>query len=392
MKTYRRSICIGIGIALLGLPSASMAAKWTVNPGESIQAAVDAAAPGDKIFVLPGTYQETHGQIAAVTINKPLKLMAKISGAERKAGVQVVIIPGPGNLHGILAEPNPGDPPIDGLTIKGFTVQGFSNNGIYTRYVNKFKIERNTSIDNLENGIFPTLSTNGKIKRNVAYGSEDSAMWIEASEHVRVLKNVLYNSPTGLEVTISNDIELKGNEAYGNAVGIGLYHPSAASLPPLPGTMASWVVKKNYVHDNNGPNTAPVGSMPAGLPVGGGILLLGIDDAEITGNTVENNDFYGIAIVDYCLAQSGTSFDCNVVPPVVEQYPERNRITKNKLSGNGTNPDPAHPMAPFAADFTYIVVDFSNSFANCSSKNKLTTQSSLGPPLLPVSQPFPPGC
>ena len=38
------------------------------------------------------------------------------------------------------------------LQIKGFTVQGFPKNGIWLRYVDDFKIDSNTSIDNLENG------------------------------------------------------------------------------------------------------------------------------------------------------------------------------------------------------------------------------------------------
>src|SRR5262245_9091086 len=89
------------------------------------------------------------------------------------------------------------------------------------------------SISNLENGIWPTLSANGLVRKNVAYGSEDSALWVEASENVRVLNNEFHHSPTGLEITVSKNVVAKKNHIHHNTTGIGLYHPSAASLPPL---------------------------------------------------------------------------------------------------------------------------------------------------------------
>ena len=270
-----------LGIAVVCTPTAASAGTIKVLEGESIQAAVDAAVAGDKVVVYPGDYIETHGGSAAVRVTKPLQLIAK-----SKPDKPVRILPGPGNKDGVLVEPaNPGDPNIDGFKIKGFTVENFPNNGIFLRYVNNFKIDKNTSINNLENGIWPTLSANGQVKKNVAYGSEDSALWVEASENVRVLKNVFHSSPTGLEITVSNNIEVKQNEVYNNTVGIGLYHPSGASLPPL-AVMLNWEISKNYVHHNNAPNIAPPGSMSAALPPGGGILVLGTDGGIVTDNQI----------------------------------------------------------------------------------------------------------
>ena len=55
----------------------------TVRPGESIQAAVDAAAPGSRIEVMPGEYVETHGGQAAVLVEKSLQLIGSDEGAVR---------------------------------------------------------------------------------------------------------------------------------------------------------------------------------------------------------------------------------------------------------------------------------------------------------------------
>ena len=52
--------------------------RITVYPGQSIQDAVDAVAPGGTVSVMPGTYQETHVGTNAVTITKNgIKLIAQ---------------------------------------------------------------------------------------------------------------------------------------------------------------------------------------------------------------------------------------------------------------------------------------------------------------------------
>ena len=348
----------------------------TVRPGESIQAAVDAASPGDTIRVMPGDYTETHSERAAVRITKSLTLLAMSTATEK-----VRILPGPGQREGILVEPeNFGDPDLDGVEINGFTVEGFENNGIWLRFVQNFTIENNESIDNLENGIWPTLSANGLVKNNVSYGSLDSALWIEAAENVRVVGNELYGSPTGLEITVSNEITAEDNDIHDNTVGVGLYHPAGAGLPPLQPLDRNgfWHIRNNRIYNNNAVNTAPEGSIVAELPPGIGVLVLGVDNVDIENNSIENNNFLGVAVVDFCLVSAGTNQDCTVNPPeVADAAPEHNRVVGNTFVDNHGNP-PDHAFAGFASDFGEL-----GGMDNCYSDNVIENT----PPLLPLTIP-----
>jgi len=357
--------------------------RIVLYPGQSIQDAVNAIAPRGSIYVMPGVYTETHPGTDAVTVSKDgIRLIAR---SRPKQGLKVILQALPGQHNGFVVQPAVANTRINGFRIKGFTIQGFQNNGIITRYLDNFRIENNESIDNLENGIWPTLSANGLVKKNVSYGSQDSAMWVEGSQNVRVLDNELHHSPTGMEVTVSNKILIKRNDVHDNTTGIGLYHPSAAGLPPLqPLSMNGfWDVVGNHVHDNNLDNTAPPGSMAGGLPKGGGILVLGVDNVNIDKNHVENNNFYGVSFVDYCVAVHGTSFDCTQHPPLVtDTTPDHDTVVSNTFVGNGTAPVPFGGFELFAADITYIIKQADGPTSNnCFAKNTYMTLKAPAYPL-----------
>jgi hypothetical protein len=366
--------CALLGVALFATATAAGAAVHRVHPGESIQAAIDAASPGDAILVEPGTYQETGNADYGLHVTTDrLRLIGKVNRGQGEAG-KVRLLHHGTQKTGVYAAP-PGCPPtafvcageLKGFTIRGFTVEGFPDNGIQTRWVNGFKFIRNESVNNLENGLYPTLSANGLVQNNVSYGSLDTSLWVAGSENVRVIGNELYGSPTGLEITVANNVWVTHNDIHDNTVGVGLYHPNAAGNPQKP-VMANWVIEQNAIYDNNLLNPAPPGSFQAGLLPGFGVLLLGVSDHVIRKNDIEGNDSAGIAVLGWCTATllGDPSRNCFNDPPQADPAANDNRVYQNRLSDNGSDPP---PLGIPGVDILYLHL-LESASGNCFEKNK----------------------
>ncbi len=376
MKLHRS--CTLLAIALFASATTANAAVHSVDPGESIQAAIDAASPGDTILVEPGVYQEPGNADFGLRITTDnLRLIGKVKRRKGDAGKVRLVHTGTQETGVYAAPPGCGykDSACGGelqdFYIRGFTVEDFPENGIQTRFVDGFQIISNESARNGHvngNGIYPTISANGLVQNNVSYGSRDTAMWVAASENVRVIGNEVYDSVIGLEITVSNDVLVTQNEIHDNTVGVGLFHPNAAGNAQLP-VMADWVIEHNNIYDNNRVNDAPPSASQSGLPRGIGVLLLGVSDHVIAKNTVENNDFVGIGVLGWCTAGAtgDPSRNCDNDPPQADPSANNNLISENKLLGNGLNPTTIG-LEFLAADITYF--QFEPNSGNCFEKNK----------------------
>jgi parallel beta-helix repeat protein len=382
VRTLRR-YAAALGIAVFVAAPAAHATVHRVAPSQSLQAVVDAAAPGDTILVEPGTYYGSDPKYGLRITQNNLRLIGKVRQGQGEAGkVRIVYLKGSEQKTGVYAAPAGCDydvqantplgqeckaKTLQGFYIRGFTVDGFPVNGIQTRWVDGFEFIRNESVNNLNNGIYPTLSANGLLQNNVSYGSLDTAMWVAGSENVRVIGNTLYGSVIGFEITVSNNVYVTQNRIHGNTLGIGLFHPNGAGNPPLP-VMANWVIEHNDVRDNNRANAAVPGTFQSFLPPGVGILAAGVSDHVIAKNTVAGNNFVGIGVLGWCTANDGTPNACELEPPIWDPRANNNLVAQNKLFGNGLNPPPV-PTAFIAADATYFQFEPEAS-GNCFEKNK----------------------
>ena len=382
-----RACCAALGFATCVVAPAASATVHRVFPGGSIQAAIDAASPGDTILVEPGTYYGSDPTYGLRIAKDNLRLIGKTDNGRGTPGkVRVLYAAGSRQKTGVYAAPAGCDYNVgansdlgqqcnsrrlQGFYIRGFTVEGFPVNGIQTRWVDGFEFVSNESVRNLNNGIYPTLSANGLVRDNVSYGSLDTAMWVAASENVRVIGNTLFGSVIGFEITVSNNVWVTQNKIFDNTLGIGLFHPNGAGNPPLP-VMANWVVEHNDVRDNNRPNEAPAGTFQSFLPPGIGILVAGVSDHVVAKNTVADNDFVGIGVLGWCTANAGTPNDCSLDPPIADPAVNNNQVFLNTLMRNGGSAPPI-PIAFLAADITYF--QFEGSSGNCFEKNRPSTFS-----------------
>jgi len=390
MKINKRNLCSFLAATTLVTVGAAEAAIHKVQPGESIQAALDAASSGDTILVSPGTYEENVGSIYGLHITKDnIRLIGKSNHRKGESGKVRLIASGDVQTQGgtgVYAAPagceyNASEcnaPDLKDFFIRGFTVEGFGVNGIQTRFVDGFKIVRNESVNNLNNGLYPTLSANGLVRNNSSYGSLDTAMWVAGSENVRVIGNELFGSVIGFEITVSNNVVVKHNEIHDNTVGVGLFHPNAAGNAPIE-VMEDWIIEGNEIYNNNRENMAVPGTMQAGLPPGAGVLLLGVSDHVVRENRVEDNNLVGIITMGWCTANYGSPNGCETGNyPITDPSANNNLISLNWLNGNGTDPGET-PLAFVAADLAYFSIPEmayfgENSSGNCYSSNGSDTE------------------
>lgn len=409
MITDKRCMKTFLAATALVSASAAQAVVHKVSPGESIQAAIDMAVPGDTVLVEPGVYHENEGGIYGLRITQDnIRLIGKARPGQGEEGKVRLVATGiqTDDGTGIYAAPagceyNFGRdqcnaPDLKDFYVRGFTVEGFGVNGIQTRFVDGFEMIRNESANNLNNGIYPTLSANGLVRNNTSYGSLDTAMWVAGSENVRVIGNELYGSVIGFEITVSNSVEFRNNEVHSNTVGVGLFHPNGAGNPALP-EMANWVIEENEIYNNNADNAAVPGTFQSALPPGGGVLLLGVSDHTVQNNRIENHGLTGVAVMGWCSATFGTANSCFSINPqtgelvlvdppfndpdntVLDASASNNLVANNAVNNNGfwagfLGGTPLEPFEFLAADLTYFnvpelqgLVEFSGG--NCFRDN-----------------------
>jgi parallel beta-helix repeat protein len=279
-----------------------------VNPGDSIQAAVEIAQPGDSIQVMPGTYSET------VYIDKDdIHLRGFIQAGQRAT------LDGLGKLNdAILYSGN-------NIIIENFRITQYKGNGIMGQAGNNFEIRNNVIVDTGIYGIFPQLGTNGLIEHNVVSGIEDAAIYIGMSDNIHVAYNEVFDSVAGIEIENSRHAVVEHNNAHHNTGGI-----LAFVTPGLPiKTTEDVIIRNNFVLNNNTPNFGAPGSIVSGIPAGTGILVMAADDVIIEGNIISNNKTAGIIINDHSYASTIT-MDQDSDPNA-----DRTMILDNVMLNNG---------------------------------------------------------
>ena len=192
-----RSIAVALAALLLMLvagPASAQAKKRVafVGPGDSIQAAVDAARPGDTILV-----KGVHRENVAITTNgislrglgavlrppaTPAKNACFDPSSPDTSGVNGICVIGDGDF--VTGEVNR---EVRNVTVSGFRVRGFGASGIFAFAARNTTFARNVTRDNEEYGLVAFSSTGTRFLFNRASGSGEAGIYVGDSPKANAL-------------------------------------------------------------------------------------------------------------------------------------------------------------------------------------------------------------
>ena len=342
-----------LGFAAVVSPAAALAGD-TIVVTTTIQAAVDAAQPGDTIRVPPGTYRES------VLVDKShLTIVGSRAAIIDAEGFRTGIRVGTGRIS--RDGPVSTCPPlaVTGFTLRGLTIKHAGFSGVFLIGVDGYRLTGTSYVDNPVYGPFPVCSRNGLIDFNQVVGggsavgpSLDTGIYVGDDDQVTIRHNTVTNYVIGVVVENTTHAVVRDNLLRGNTAGIYV-----AVFPDHPRPFTDDVVlERNQVLHNNLPNPVPADSGDAiGLvPTGAGIVNLGADRVVIRHNRVIGNDSLGVAIIQNPLAPSD---------PRIEPNPDFNQVRGNVILHNGRNPDPVRAITP-GADIVYDGTGTGTCFAD----------------------------
>ena len=345
-------------VALLGLagvasPAAALAGR-TIVVTTSIQAAVDAAQPGDTILVPPGTYHES-----VLVTKSHLTIAGSRAAILDAAGFRVGIRVGSGSIS--RSGPAPTCPPlaVQGFTLRGLTVKHAGFSGVFLIGVDRYHLTGTRYVDNPVYGPFPVCSHDGLIDFNQVVGggsaagpSTDTGIYVGDDDQVAVRDNSVTNYVIGVVVENTINAIVQDNLLQGNTAGV---YAAVLANHPRPFT-DHVVIEHNQVINNNLPNPVPPdsGDEIGGVPTGVGIVNFGADHVVVRDNRVLGNDSLGVIILQNFLASAD---------PRIEPNPDFGQVRGNVILDNGRHPDPIRAITP-GADVVYDGTGIGNCFAD----------------------------
>jgi cytochrome c peroxidase len=320
----------------------ALATTWRVSPGESIQAAVDRARPGDTVEINPGVYHES----VLVDADR-ITLRGMVMKGER------AVLDGEKELSDAVIASG------DGFIVEGLAMRHYTSNGVTVQGANGV-VFRDLVIDDTGlYGVYPVECKDVTIEAVTVTGAKDAALYVGQSKDIVVRGNEVHDNVTGIEIENSVNALVEENYAHDNTGGILVF-----LLPNNPSKVGTDTrVLRNRVVTNNHANFGAPGSIVSQVAPGTGIFVMAADRTEVAENEVKGNDSLGIGVVSLAVAfPKGTRFDVGIVP-------EGNRIHDNKLSENGRKPAPSVKAAGGGADLLWDGSGWDNTWEESGARS-----------------------
>jgi hypothetical protein len=267
--------------AATGDTSTDSPAEWSGTtrhvPEEypTIQAAVDAAGPGDLVLIDRGVYRESVDvSTPGLTIRGMDRNEVVIDGEfERVNGIQIFN--------------------TDGVVVENLTSINNTRNGVFWSGVRGYRASYVTAVNNGDYGIYSFDSGDGLFEHSYASGSPDASYYIGQCNPCDAVLTDSIGEYSGLGYSGSNastEIYIVNNLFRYNMTGAAPNSLDGELLPPA----ENIVVAGNLIHDNGYDVYPHKGAQWATQGVG--IAAAGIVNSTITKNRIVNHPLNGIQV------------------------------------------------------------------------------------------------
>jgi Right handed beta helix region len=293
MRRFVAAACatgLGLALSMTLTASASASATIVVGPGQSIQAAVNHARPGDTVLIKPGVYHQSvqirtdgitlrgSGDFRGGTVLEPPRSFPKTlcNGAFGPTGVCILAKKVNAKTGAVIT-------PVRGDTVTAMVVAGFPANGVFGYGTVGLRVTRVVAINDGGYGISRFVSSRTLFANDTAIGNHEAGFYVGDSPHADtvVRDDLAIGNQFGIFVRHARHVLVIDNRVRGNCQGILVLDDGQ------PGGAGNVTIRHNSVFRNN--KFCPKGGDTPVSTQGGGILLLGATHSLVAHNSVAGN-------------------------------------------------------------------------------------------------------